>query len=152
MRRPHSGRYPLLLAAIALSLLTAAVAAQTARGRGTAQPPARADTLPEGPNYTKYANGLYTRVLSQTVASSKDYSVEEWALLVGPGKTTDTVTLPGSAVLLVRTGSAVVTLGDRRQDVRLGSSLLVPENQRFSIANSNKERPVSIKAVIVKGR
>lgn len=150
MRRHHT--YWFSFAAIGLSLFTAPLAGQTARGRGAAQPPARTENLPDGPNYTKFANGLYMRRLSQIVAPSRDYSVEEWALLVGPGKSTDTVTLPGTAVLLVRTGSAVVTLGDRKQDVRLGSSLLVVENQRFSIANSDKERPVSIKAVIVKGR
>jgi mannose-6-phosphate isomerase-like protein (cupin superfamily) len=131
-------------------------AADELRGRDAARPavrnPARVANLPEGPDYKKYAPGLYARRVFQTVGPSKDYSVEEWGLLVGPGKKTDVVTLPGAAVLIVRTGNGVIAIGEQKQEFRLGSSLLIPENQKFSIANSSSERPVSIKAVILKGR
>jgi mannose-6-phosphate isomerase-like protein (cupin superfamily) len=55
-------------------------------------------------------------------------------------------------VLIIRTGSGVVTIGEQKQEFRLGSSLLIPESQKFSIVNANSDRPVSIKAVIVTGR
>ena len=93
---------------------------------------------------------MYARRVFQTGA--KDYVVEEWGLLVGPGKKTDTVALPGAAVLIVRTGSALLVLGDQKQEIRLGSSVLIPENQKFSLSNLDSERPVSIKAVIIQGR
>ncbi len=141
---------------VALILCSSAPAADELRGRDTAQPaarnPARTANLPEGPNYKKYATGLYARQVFQTIGPSQDYSIEEWGLLVGPGKKTEGVTLPGAAVLIVRTGSGVIAIGEQKQEFRLGSSLLIPEDQKFSIVNANRDQPVSIKAVIVKGR
>jgi hypothetical protein len=146
MRRFTSRHRLLSSSTIAIALLAIALSAQTPqKGAGPGA------TAAEGTNYTKYAAGLYTRRVSQTVGPSKDYGIEEWGLLVGPGQNTDTVTLPGAAVLVVRTGTATLIIDGQKQQVRLGSSVLIAEKQRFSIMNADKERPVSIKAVIVRG-
>jgi len=112
---------------------------------------ARAAPLPEGPNYEKYAEGLYARRVFRTVNPTEEYSVEVWALLIGPGKKTAEVTFPGAATLLVRSGRAVITTRDAKRELGLGASLLVPEGQKVSIVNLDAERPVSIRAVIMKG-
>lgn len=112
---------------------------------------APAAPLPEGPNYEKYADGLYVRRVFQTVNPTEEYSVEVWALLIGPGKKTAEVTFPGAATLLVRSGRAAITTGDAKRELGLGASLLVPEGQKVSIVNLDAERPISIRAVIMTG-
>jgi mannose-6-phosphate isomerase-like protein (cupin superfamily) len=131
---------------LALSLLMPSVPA------GAQQVPApRLTTEEQGPKYEKYAEGLYTRRVFQAVSPTKDYSVEIWGLLVGPGRKTAAVTLPGAATLVVRSGRAVVMVGSSRRELELGGSLLVPEGQRFSITNPDAQRPISIRAVVIKG-
>lgn len=123
---------------------------------GEATPSVAADTprdevLREGPNYEKYAEGLYVRRVFRTVNPTEEYAVEVWALLIGPGKKTAEVTFPGAATLLVRSGRAAITTRDAKRELGLGASLLVPEGRKVSIVNLDAERPVSIRAVIMKG-
>lgn len=125
------------------------------RGRN-GEPPVADDPvgtadLREGPNYEKYAEGLYSRRVFRTVNPTEEYSVEVWALLIGPGKQTTEVTFPGAATLLVRSGRAAIATRDAKREFGLGASLLVPEGQKVSIVNLDAERPVSIRAVIVMG-
>lgn len=147
---PHFVAIGSIAVALLLYVSLAAEAADTLRARVGVRPTST-EKLRDGPNYEKFAEGLYARRVFQAVSPGKDYRVEEWGLLIGPGKKTEVVTLPGAATLVVRTGHAVLTIGDKKQELRLGSSLLIPEDQKFSIVNTDKERPVSIQAVIVKG-
>jgi hypothetical protein len=151
---------PRLFAAVAVAAaLWPVLATGQLRGEppaGDAEQPAvndaeRAAPLAEGPNYEKYAEGLYARLVYRTDHQAGGYAVEVWALLIGPGKKTEGFTLPGNAALLVRLGRAVIAAGDAKREFGLGASLLVPEGRKVSIVNVDPERPVSIRAVIIKG-
>ncbi len=156
MRQASRLRRFVATSAVVGVLASAAVWAQPPRELrgGDTTPPVAADTprddvLREGPKYEKYAEGLYARRVYRTVHPTAGYVVEVWGLLIGPGKKTEGVTLPGVATLLVRSGRAAVAIGDSRHTLGLGSSLLLSAGQKVSIVNLDADRPVSIRAVII---
>jgi mannose-6-phosphate isomerase-like protein (cupin superfamily) len=72
-----------------------------------------------------------------------------WDLLVGPGGKTDAVSLPGSAVLEVRSGAGLVTIDGKPQAVRMGSTFAIDEGSKFSIDNGQQHGPLSIRAIVI---
>src|SRR5229473_5249580 len=68
----------------------------------------------------QYAPGLLVRT-SYVAESSAAYRVEIWDLVVGPGKTSAAVKLPGGAVLEVRAGSGTVVIQGKRREFRPGA-------------------------------
>lgn len=89
-------------------------------------------------------------LLSRTIYQAKsgvDYRIEVRDLLVGPEKSTSVLSLPGPAVLEVRSGNAVITIGSRTSELRPGRVLELPETVNFSIS-SGAGQPVTMRAYI----
>lgn len=99
------------------------------------------------PTYRQYAEGLLVR----EVYTTRDRVVIDiWDLMVGPGKTSASVNLPGSVVLEVRSGSGTLVQGDRREALRLGTVLSLPSQARFSLSNASRTQPLVLRAIIAR--
>lgn len=104
------------------------------------------------PEYEELADGLWFRRVLETEAPSGLYSVEVWGLLVGAGRSTERAALPGAAVLLIRSGRAVLVTENGKQELELGSTAFVPEGVAAGFVNPDQERPAILRAVILSGR
>jgi hypothetical protein len=90
-------------------------------------------TAPVNP-FHQYAPGLMARTL-YSAPSGAGYRVEVWDLMVGPGRTADSVSLPGGAVFEVRNGSGVLRTGVKPQDITLGATFSISEGSAFRLEN-----------------
>jgi hypothetical protein len=100
-----------------------------------------------GRTYRQYAEGLLVR---EVYTTSDRVTVDIWDVMVGPGKTSASVTLPGSVVLEVRSGSGTLVQGDARQALRLGTVLSLPSEARFSLSNASRTQPLVLRAIIAR--
>jgi len=101
--------------------------------------------------YEQYAPGLLARK-AYTADPVGKYSVELWDLLVGPGMKNEGATLPGGAVIEVRSGSGDAVIDGKSQKIKIGSVFSVAEGVKFSLINSDKENPLSMRAVVIRTR
>lgn len=105
------------------------------------------DYQPRNP-YSQLATGILTRTLYEA-SSGNGYRIEVRDLLVGPQQHSASVKLPGSAVCQVLSGDGVLTSGEKRQDLKLGSTLTIPQGEGFSIENKS-DVPVAIRVHLFK--
>jgi mannose-6-phosphate isomerase-like protein (cupin superfamily) len=96
--------------------------------------------------HKQYAHGLWTRVLYRT-ATDRGYRVEVWDLIVGPRASTDSVQLPGAAVLQVRNGAGVLSVDARPQNIALGEVIAVSEGIAFRLEN-HSDLPLEIRVEV----
>lgn len=158
MRAPGHGTRSRIPAAI---LATAAIqlgcqAVTGTRGDGTAplpKPPAGelmpSDYQPEQP-YVAQAQGLLMRTVF-SADSGAGYRVEVRDLLVGPRQRTARGSLPGAAVLEVRSGAGAVNAGGRPLSVRVGTTFALAEGETISVVNDG-EMPIAIRAYVLVGQ
>lgn len=93
---------------------------------------------PKNP-YEQLAAGIMTRTLFEA-SSGTGYRVVVDDLLVGPGKHSESVSLPGMAVLEVRSGNGLITIGrGKPRDLKLGSTFTLPEGESFAIDNKAED-------------
>jgi hypothetical protein len=90
-------------------------------------------TRPANP-FRQYAPGLMARTL-YSVASGAGYRIEVWDLMVGPGRTADSVSLPGGFVSEVRYGGGILAVGGKTQEIRLGATFSISEGSAFRLEN-----------------
>ena len=67
-----------------------------------------------------------------------------------PGKQTTPVTLPGAALIEVRSGTGVLQAGDQRQELQLGAIVAVSQDQSFILTNSG-QLTLTMRVYIVSG-
>ena len=103
------------------------------------------------PNYAALANGLYARQIVQTASSKGDFTIQVWALLVGPRLTTGNARLPGAAVLSLNSGRVELVIGDRRRRLEPGDTASVPEGASLRFVNADEARPAHLRAVVLSG-
>jgi hypothetical protein len=101
--------------------------------------------------FKQYAPALLTRTVYMAPAAAP-YHVEMWDLLVGPSRKTDAVSLPGSAVLEVRSGAGLVTIDGKPHALRMGSTFAINEGSQFAIDNGQQPRALSIRAIVISSR
>jgi hypothetical protein len=100
---------------------------------------------PQNP-YSQLGSGIMTRTLYETAAMN-GLRVEVRDLLVGPQQRTGRVTLPGSAVCEVRSGSGVLTAGGKGREFQVGAAFLLSDSESFAIENTS-EIPVTLRAYL----
>ena len=105
------------------------------------------DYQPRNP-YSQLATGVLTRTLYEA-SSGNDYRIEVRDLLVPSRQHSASATLPGSAICQVLSGDAVLTSGERHQDLRLGSTFTISKNEAFAI-ESRSDVPVAIRVYLFK--
>jgi len=129
-------------------------------GCGTSQENEKTPLLPEaGPDernfspdqsksaYVEAGKGLLTRTVFETDAPG-DLHVEVRDLLVGPGQTTASVSLPGAAIFEVRLGSGTVVVNDKPRQIQTGATMAVSEGESFVIENKG-ENPIAIRVHLI---
>lgn len=146
---------------LAITLAVAAIqlgcdAITRAREGGTGslpKPPASevtpSDYRPEQA-YVALAPGLLTRTVFGA-DSGAGYRVEVRDLLVAPRQRTSPASLPGAAVLEVRSGAGTVTAGGKALQIRVGTTFALQEGETISIVNEG-EMPITIRAHVLVGQ
>lgn len=150
---------------IALMLLMAPAKSQTVANEpvreslrgGAGEPVLEIPTVRQQNNdrddkYEKYADGLYILPLFRTVSADRAYQVDVWNLLVGPGQETAEFELPGTAILLIKAGSATIVVDDiEREQLEMGAILVVQPRSRLQITNRANDRPVAVRVTLFSG-
>lgn len=85
--------------------------------------------------FTSLAPGILTRTV-YSAGSGAGYRVEVRDLLVGPGQKASAVSLPGGAVIEVRSGQGVITVAGQRRELRIGATLTLSQDQAFDVENT----------------
>jgi len=97
--------------------------------------------------YAEVSKGLLTRTVFETDAPGDVY-IEVRDLLVGPGQTTASVSLPGAAVFEVRLGSGKVVVDGKTREIQTGATLAVSEGESFVVENKG-ENPIAIRVHLI---
>jgi len=100
--------------------------------------------------YVEVGKGLLTRTVFETDAPG-DLHVEVRDLLVGPGQTTASVSLPGAAIFEVRLGSGTVVVNDTTRQIQTGATMAVSEGESFVIENKG-ENPIAIRVHLIRAK
>lgn len=112
-------------------------------------------TVPEKPSeyvpkeqLVELVPGLYSRPLFRA-DDGPGVAVEVRELSVGPRKKSAEATLPGPAVVEVRHGNGVVTVGGKPMEVKIGTVFVLPEKTRFSIENQHDVLDLSLRVTTI---
>lgn len=146
-RRVIAVAAPLALLTAMLQLGCQALSGRSADGVGLLPPPPKGQPplskyQPDKP-YVPLAPGVLTRTVYQTT-NGQAHRIEVRDLLVGPGRSSSSVTLPGAAVFEVRSGSGLVTTAGKRQEVATGATFLLSEGEAFTIENKT-DLPITMR-------
>jgi hypothetical protein len=97
--------------------------------------------------YAELSKGLLARTVFETDAPG-DVHIEVRDLLVGPGQTTASVSLPGAAVFEVRLGSGKFVVDGKSREIQTGATLAVSEGESFVVENKG-ENPIAIRVHLI---
>jgi hypothetical protein len=98
--------------------------------------------------FRQYAPGLLARVNYQSDAEGR-WRVAIWDLLVGPGKTSDAVRLPGGAVIEVRGGSGRAIIDGKPREISGGTTFAVDEGSSLALANGSTELALALRVTLI---
>jgi hypothetical protein len=131
------------------SLILAACATKAPQGlnRPVSLPEKASAYVPANPP-VELAPGLYSRPLFRT-DDGPGFAVEVRELLVGPLKKSAEAGLPGPAIMEVRHGSGIVTVGGKPMQVSIGTIFVVPEKTRFTIENRGDVLDLSFRVTTI---
>jgi len=121
-------------------------------------PPALAYTpfspqTPSGYTPSQPLRELRPGVLARTIYTAETrgrYSVEIWEILAGGAKISDSVTLPGAAVIEIASGQGVFTIAGKTREVRTGDVFSFDEGQPFTIENRTPGGGLMIRASVIR--
>lgn len=97
----------------------------------------------------EYAPGLMVRTMYVAESGSR-HQVEIWEMLVGAGKKSGPVTLPGAAVLEITSGEGVFTIAGRPREARTGDTFSIDEGQPCSIESRTQGAGLMIRATVIR--
>jgi hypothetical protein len=98
--------------------------------------------------FRQYAPGLLARVNYQSDAEGR-WRVAIWDLLVGPGKTSDAVRLPGGAVIEVRGGGGRAIIDGKPREISGGTTFAVDEGSSLALANGSTELALALRVTLI---
>ncbi len=99
--------------------------------------------------FKQYAPGLLARTIYKAEQTG-DLDVEIWELLVGPGKKSEAAKVPGAAVAEVRSGTGVVTIGEKRRDIKSGTGFSIDDGEAFQLESSSQEEGLALRLVLIR--
>src|SRR5262245_22441390 len=88
--------------------------------------------------FHQYGPGLLARINYQA-DSADGYRIALWDLLVGPGKSSEPVKLPGGSVVEVRSGSGRALIDGQAQRITSGATFVVHEGSSLALANDRDD-------------
>jgi gentisate 1,2-dioxygenase len=111
----------------------------------------RAQLAPEAQQnpFKQYAPGLMARTVYKAEQTG-DFEVEIWELLVGPGKKSEAAKVPGGAIAEVRSGTGVVTIGEKRRDLKSGTGFSIDDGEAFQFENTSQEEGLALRLVLIR--
>jgi hypothetical protein len=112
-------------------------------GQRVAPPPPQRDGM-----FRQYAPGLLARVNYQAEVAGR-YRAALWDLLVGPGKTSEPVKLPGGAVIEVRSGSGRAVIDSQARQISGGTTFIVDEGSSLALANGNNDLALALRVTLI---
>lgn len=136
-----SGRVGILCSIASSVLLVCSVHAQA-----PTPPPAQRDGL-----FHQYAPGLLARVNYEADSTGR-YRIALWDLLVGPGKASDPVRLPGGAVVEVRSGRGRATIDGQARDITGGATFVVHQGSTLALTNGRDDLALSLRVTLISAR
>lgn len=98
--------------------------------------------------FRQYAPGLLARVNYQSDATGR-WRVAIWDLLVGPGKTSDAVRLPGGAVIEVRAGAGRAVVDGKPREISGGMTFAVDEGSSLALANGSSDAALALRVTLI---
>lgn len=132
---------------VALTLVVFGLSAVTSPVEGANQ---NTQTMPRFVDkpFEQMTSGLFVRKTYEADSTGR-LRVQIWDLLVGPGKKSEPVELPGAAILEVRSGSGTIILDTERKLLALGTSLSVDEGSSIAFDNSNGAGRLAIRTIVI---
>ncbi len=127
-----------------IALIGALCLASPLAAQARAPVPAQRDGM-----FRQFAPGLLARINYQA-DSAGPYRIAIWDLLVGPGqRMTAPATLPGGAVLEVRTGTGRIEIDGAVRELRGGGAFVVHQGSRFVITNGREDAALAIRVTLI---
>jgi hypothetical protein len=100
--------------------------------------------------YTEAGKGLLVRTIFQT-DGPQGTRIRIQDFLVAPGQTTVNVSLPGAAVVEVRSGNGSIVVRERREEITSGRTVSISEGESFAIEN-NTPLPIALRVYLFSAR
>lgn len=101
--------------------------------------------------YRSFATGLLVRTRFAPADKDARYAIEIWDAMVGPGKASEKARLPGAAVVEVRSGTGVLTVGGKPHQLRAGATASIDDGADFTLTNSDKDSPLILRVTVIRG-
>jgi hypothetical protein len=116
------------------------------QGQAVTQPPAQRDGL-----FHQYAPGLLARVNYEAESTGR-YRIALWDLMVGPGKASDPVVLPGGAVVEVRSGRGRAVINGQAREITGGVAFAVHQGSTLAFGNGRDDLALSLRVTVISVR
>ena len=101
--------------------------------------------------YRSFVPGLLVRTrFAAPAGKDARYAIEIWDAMVGPGKASERARLPGAAVIDVRSGTGVLTVGGKPQELRSGVTASIDDGVDFTLRSLDKDAPLIVRATIIR--
>ncbi|MGR9099452.1 MAG: hypothetical protein ACU826_02685 [Gammaproteobacteria bacterium] len=106
-------------------------------------------SLEDAPDYKPYTEGVLIRPVFQTTTPDGAYRVSNLSLLVALDKKSSSFSLPGAAVITLRSGKAVIAINDESAEMEIGDTISLDAGASINISTIGYVRPVSFDVVLV---
>jgi hypothetical protein len=114
---------------------------------GDARPTFAQDARPPG-EYRQWVPGLLSRSIFKSPVDDK-VTVEIFDLMVGPGQSSEAITLTGGAVLDIQAGDASLSVDGKAQRVQAGGVVSLAQNQKIAIDNTRAQRSFVARLILL---
>lgn len=108
------------------------------------------ERLAAAPDYRSFANGVLARPVFQTATPDGVYQVEVWSILAAADTETGPITLPGAAVVTLRSGAATLSADDAKLEMSIGATQTLDAGRTVRFSTLGNQRPASFDVVIVR--
>jgi hypothetical protein len=98
--------------------------------------------------FRQLAPGLLSRSVFKSAAGDK-LAVEILDLMVGPGQSSEAITLSGAALLDVQGGEATLLVDGKAQRVQAGGVVPLAQSQQLAINNSRAQRSFVARLILL---
>lgn len=157
-------------------ILALAMFGMSCEGRKSPPPPAPAPSRPQPPGvgpagqlgaevpsprqlapgepkdvYRTFVPGLLVRTrFAPPADKSARTAIEIWDAMVAPGKASETARLPGAAIVEVRSGTGVLSVAGKPQELRTGATASVDDGAEFRVTSSDKDAPLMLRVTLIR--
>lgn len=101
--------------------------------------------------FRQYVPGLLARTNYEAPSTGR-YRIALWDLLVGPGKTSQPVKLPGGAVIEVRSGAGRATIDGQAREISGGATFAVDQGSSLALANTRDDLGLALRVTLISVR